>query len=227
MKEAIDTASAAAPILAIILFALPAYVGVLRQKGLLRGLIILMALGLFAIAFDVLVTKSGLPYAGFTYADSLGYKVLGTTPWTVGFVYPPLVLAAFWMASKLSKGGLHVLLTGFFLVFIAIVLSPAVVKLELWTTEAAGGQFYGVPYVNLAGLLVSGIVSGWLLNKLWGDERARPSIAYSGLALLLFWTGVNIGVEQWIPVSAGTLGSLILLVVLILEKRQLKKEKAK
>ena len=226
MKEALDAFGAVAPAAAIGLFALPSYIGVLRQKGFLMGLLILLALGVFTIGLDAVVVKSNILYQDFAYADSLGYKLFGTTPWSIGLAYPPLLLASFWLASKFVRRRGRILLTTVLIVFSGLVLSPALFRLRLWETETSG-LFYGVPLTNFLILAVIGLMGGWLLLRLWGKEaEVRSSIAYSGLAMLLFWSGVNIGVEQWIPVGTGLFGSLAVLVILILEKRQLKREHA-
>lgn len=227
MKEAIDAIGAVAPAAAIGLFALPSYLGVLRQKGFLKGLFILLVLGIFAIGLDALVIKTNVLYQDFTYADSLGYKLFGSTPWSIGLAYPPLLLTTFWLASKLTKGRGRLILTTVLMVFTGLVFSPALFKLRLWETKT-GGLFYGVPLTNFLILAVVGLVGGWLLLRLWGkDSPVKPSVAYSGLAMLLFWSGVNIGVEQWVPVGTGLFASLIVLVVLIIEKRALKHERAR
>lgn len=226
MKEALDAIGAVAPAAAIGLFALPSYIGVLRQKGFLKGLFILLALGIFAIALDILVVKSNILYKDFVYADSLGYKLFGTTPWSIGLAYPPMLLTAFWLATKFAKKRGRLVLTTVLMILSGLVFSPALFKLKLWETKTAG-LFYGVPLTNFLILAVVGFVGGWLLLRLWGkDAPVKSSMAYSGLAMLLFWSGVNIGVEQWVPVGTGLLASLVVLIVLIIEKREIKREKA-
>lgn len=226
MKEAIDAAGDFAPIVAVSLFALPSFIGLLRQTGFFKGLLMFISLGALSVGIDTLAIKSGIFYKEFSYAESLGGKLFGTTPWTIGLAYPPLLLAAFWLASKILKKRGRVLLTAVLLTFIGLIISPALAKLQLWKTVTAG-RFYGVPLGNFAVWLAIGLVGGWLLYRLWGkDNQVRLSIAYSGLAILLFWTGVNIGVEQWIPVGTGVFASLVLLIVLILEKRQLRAERS-
>ncbi|MDZ7744569.1 MAG: carotenoid biosynthesis protein [Candidatus Saccharibacteria bacterium] len=224
MNEAYQSISAIAPIVVMSLFALPAFIGVLKQRGFLLGTVILLVLAGFTLAYETLALKTGLPQGTFSYADGLGPKLLETTPWTVIFVYPPILLGAFWFASKFTKGFGRVILAAIFATVISLVLDPAHVKLQLWQWETAG-PFYGVPIINYIGWFIKGFIGGWLLHLLWGKHHAvKASIAYSVLAVLLFWTGVNIGIDQWIPVGVGALASLVLLIVLILEKRQLRRE---
>ena len=218
-----DTIAVIAPLFGVALFALPSYYGVLKQRKVL-GLVILVALGAFALAFETLALKIGVPYGDFSYTDALGSKLLGTTPWIVALAYPPILLVGFWFASKFTRSFARVILTAVFATMIDLVLDPATVKLEFWMWDSPG-PYFGVPIINFVGWLVSGFIGGLILHALWGkSERVKAPVAYSGLAVLLFWTGVNAGVGQLVPFGIGILFSIVVLVVLILEKQQFKNE---
>jgi uncharacterized membrane protein len=87
------------------------------------------------------------------------------------------------------------------------------VKLEFWQWETPG-PFYGVPLLSFAGWLVTAAIGASLLHAMWDQEvSVLRGIAHSGLLLVLFWTGANIGTEQWIPAAiGGVLGGLMLLL---------------
>jgi len=218
-----DTIAAIAPMIGILLFALPGYIGVLKQKKVV-GLLIIIILGIYALAIETIAIKTGFPYGNFTYTDVLGAKLLDTTPWVVAFAYPPILLFGFWFASKFTRKFGRVIITAIFATLVDVVLDPATVKLQFWAWDTPG-FFYGVPSINFAGWLLSGLIGGLLLHILWGkSQRVKAQVAYSGLAVLLFWTGVNAGIGQHIPFAIGAFYSLVIIGVVLLEKQQFKNE---
>lgn len=201
--------------LAVIAFALPSYWAVVRLRGLRRGLLILAALGLYALAVESSALASGFPYGDFVYTDALGNKLFGLTPWTVAFAYPPLLLLAYTAARRLAKPlpdrpadlMRTAALTALLATACDIVLDPAAVRLGFWYWHEPG-WFYGVPLVNFAGWLLSSYVGAILLHILWGRQPVPAAAAYSGLAIVWFWAGANAWLGQWLPALAGLLLSL-------------------
>lgn len=225
MDFLIKATAVVAPILAICIFAVPSYLGVLKQKRFFAGLFIIILLSAYAFGVYTVAAKTGLLGGNFSFNSTLGYKLFNTTPWVLAFAYPPILLVAFWLASKFTHKFFRVILTAIFAAFVNVILDPATVKLELWKWENPG-SFYGVPPIIFASWFVIGLIGAWLLHLLWGKQLAvKSSVAYSGIVVVLFWAGVNAGVDQWIPFGAGMLGGLILAIVLIVEKHQLKDSK--
>lgn len=223
MNSIISAAAPLASAISIVLFALPSYIGAIRQRGFGKALMLIVALGLFGLVFESVSVKTGYPYGQFVYSDTLGYKIFGLTPWTVAFAYPPLVLGAFWLASKITKTGMRIVLTALFALALDIVLDPALTRMGIWQWAKAG-PFYGVPLMNFGGWFVSGLISGWIIHKIWGKEKSvRKSLAYSAFGLTWFWAGVNLGLKQWIPGGIGVaIGLLVMLIMRIEKKREQK-----
>lgn len=216
-----DAIARVAPVIGIVLFALPSFVGIVRQRKFI-GLVIFVVLGVFALAIETFALKTGLPYGDFSYTDTLGSKLFDTTPWAVALAYPPVLLSSFWFASKFTRSFGRVVITAILATLVDVVLDPATVTLQFWSWETPG-PFYGIPIMSFIGWLVSALLGGLLLHILWGKEqRVKAPVAYSGLAILLFWTGVNAGVQQYIPLGIGAVYSLVIVAVLILEKQQFK-----
>lgn len=88
MDQIIKTVTPIAAALAIIAFALPSYLSVVRQRGT-KGLVLLLATGVYLLLMLGLLAKISLPVIGFSFSSSLGYKILGVVPWTIAFAYPP------------------------------------------------------------------------------------------------------------------------------------------
>ena len=223
MDSLIKAGSVAGPIIALSLFALPSYVSTLRQRGFL-GLLMLALLGAYAIGIETLAIKAELPSASFTYDDVLGYKVFGITPWIVILAYPPIVLTAFWFASKFTASYGRIALTAIFAMLISMAFEPGLATLGFRQWDQVG-LFYGVPLLNFVGwLLTTALVAG-LLHLLWREELpVLRGIAYSGLLILLFWTGINIGIEHWVPAGIGAVISGLMLIVAGLEKWKIARE---
>lgn len=168
---------------------------------------------------------TGFPYGDFTYTNVLGNKIFGLTPWTVAFAYPPILLLAYTIARSLVtrfnrqlKGKYAVLLrtaglTALFAAACDIALDPAAVSLGFWYWDKPG-WFYGVPLVNFAGWLLSGFVGGLILHLLWGKADIKPALGYSGLAILWFWTAVNMWLGQWVPAMFGLFLCMFFLIEL-------------
>ena len=225
MDQIISTAAPAAAAFLIVLFALPSYIGLVRQKGWLKALAITVVVGLILLAIQATAIQFTYPFGDFSFGDALGYKVFGLVPWTIAFAYTPLVLACFWLSSKLTKNGFRVVLSGLFLAASNVVLDPALAFMGLRSWEN-GGPVYGVPILNFAGWFLTGIITACVLHAMWGKEdQVRRSIAYSGFAIIWFWGGVNLGLKQWVPGGIGIAIGVLFLILMNIERRRQRKAK--
>lgn len=202
----------------VVIFALPSIISLLRQRGIFLGLLLFLLLAGISLAFETFAVKTGVPYGKYAYDAVLGNKILDAAPWTIGIAYPILLLGAFWLASKITDGFFRPLLTAIFTVVTTVVLDPAAVKLELWKWEHAGPVF-GVPYTHFIGWFAAGIAGAWLIQAFWGDKSVKRGLGFSGAMMVWFWTGVNIGISQWIPAAAGLAISILMFVIMIWERR--------
>lgn len=190
----------------VIVFALPTYWAVVRLLGRRKGFMALLCFGAYGLLIESLALAYGFPYGHFTYTDVLGTKLFGLTPWTVAFAYPPILLIAYAYARRLSNKTSAVLpLTAIFATAIDTVLDPAAVRLGFWYWDNPG-IYYGVPFINFAGWLLSCFIGAAIVHSfLRMQHKLLPGLAWSGLAILVFWTLVNAWLGQWLPVIFGTL----------------------
>jgi putative membrane protein len=192
----------------VVLFALPSYWAVMHAHGWKQGITILGALGFYALLIESSAIHTGIPYGDFIYNDLLGQKVFGLTPWTVAFAWPPILLLAYWFARNCTRLNLAqktwkiLALTAVVATAVDLVLDPAAVNLGFWNWQEPG-FFYGVPLVNFMGWLLSCFVGAVILHYLWGSRKVPEAMAYSGLAILWFWTIANIFMLQIVPVVVG------------------------
>ncbi len=218
----IQNIQAIAPIAAAVilaLFALPSYIALIKESGFARAASAILAISVFILGFEALLIKVGLPYGKFTISDVLGYKIFGLAPYTLALAYPPLVLAAYWLASNVKNRLGQIVLIAVFLQVAHLVLDPATTKMRVWNWEAPG-PFYGVPIASFVAWLVAGLFAGWLISSILNSDDVKRAAAYSGFTILWFWAGVNLGLQQWIPGAIGIVASLLMLIFMRREKRQ-------
>jgi putative membrane protein len=178
---------------AILLFSAPVIVGAVAWLGVRRGVLLLVGLGLYALAFESVAIATGVPYGRFHYSGLLGPPLFGLAPPTVLLAWTPLVLGALALTRRSWQAVVLVVL-------LDVVLDPAAVSLGFWSWEQPGA-YYGVPLVNFAGWVVSGGIAVLALRRL---PRPLPGLLARNLWLVVvFWTAVNAWSGQWLPALVG------------------------
>ncbi len=208
-----------ASVIVLLVFALPAIIGTIKQSGPIRAITIFILLAALAVGFETIAVKTGIPYGKFSYNTILNNRFLGTTPWIVALSYPPIVIGSFWLARKISIGFLVPLFTALFTTLTFSVLAPAMNKLTLWQWETPG-SYFGVHIRSFIGWLVCAFIAALIVKILWGDGETKRLSAYSWFAIILFWAGVNLGVGLLIPFVIGLAFAILLLVLFIRERRK-------
>jgi bisanhydrobacterioruberin hydratase len=190
--------------LSILLFAAPSYIAIWKLLGTKSSTLLLTIMGVYALIIETSAIHTGFPYGNFIYNDILGGKLLGLTPWTVAFAYPPLVFIAYYMTHSLEIRALYrLMLSVLLLVTIDLVLDPAAVALGFWQW-AIPGFYYGVPLVNFAGWILSGTIAVLLVHLFFRRSHYMPSaIGISGCAIIWFWAWVNLWLGQLWPFVIG------------------------
>jgi putative membrane protein len=197
-----DTGSA----VAIVFLGLPAVIGLLLSIGLRRGLILFAVLNLVAIILETIGILTGFPYGWFVYGDqSMGAKLFGMTPWTVGLAWAPLVLGAVTLSQIITHRLWTYLLVGTsILIAFDLVLDPAAVSVRLWS-YADPGSYYGVPLSNYLGWVLSGLIGVGLSTWIAGAKQLHLMTSLTLMLSLAFWLGVSIQNELILPLSFGSL----------------------
>jgi putative membrane protein len=219
----IDPSLAFVSALFVLILALPSFWVCYQWLGRFKGLVVLGVLCVHAIILESIAVLTGVPYGSFSYSSIIGWKILGITPWTVPFAYIPLVLGAVPFSSRfVNKYWQLVVSNAFLLVVIDMVLDPGAVLLGMWHYDA-GGIYYGVPWSNFFGWLISGILCSTIFVY-FSKEKAGEQInfhfpmnlAISTLYILSFWFSVAIWSGMVFPALIG--GLLILSYVMLIRK---------
>ena len=185
-----------------------------------RGLAALAALALFSWLIESLGVATGWPYGRFTYAIGLEPLLFGLVPLALPLFWVPMVLGA-WLLAVAGTAGLRDrsragallpwLVAVLLLVLLDLIMDPGAVALGFWAWEQPG-PWYGVPWINFGGWLLSGTVG--ISLAAWGlpARRIQPRLASDGLAwgtllaFLAFWGPINaLHGHVWPTLAAGLL----------------------
>lgn len=209
-------APALAGVVAVVLMAVPALVGTLRWLGRRRGAALLAGLSLYAYGIETVGAATGWPYGHFAYGGGLGPMLFDLVPVALPLAYVPLVLGAVAVATRAGApvgGAAWLGLALATLLWSDLVLDPGAVALGYWS-YAAGGAYYGVPWSNFGGWIVTGTAalaaSGLQLRRAPGAPG--PCMFGSMAMTVAFYTGVTAATGQVIPALLGAAGIAILAV---------------
>ena len=195
-----------------VVMAAPMLVGVLPTLGrrALGGLGLLTA---YTYLIEYIGVTTGWPYGVFEYGVSLG-PMIGDIPAALPVFFIPLVLNAYLLCllllgdragSRLAR--LAVVIPA--VVTMDLVLDPAAVSLGFWAYDA-GGPFYGVPWSNFAGWVVSATVAVGVLDfaldqsGLFDRLDACDFMLDDMVSFVILWGAINAWFGNWLPVAVAT-----------------------
>ncbi len=192
-------------VIAILLFGTPVVFFTVRWLGRRRGLLLITLLGIYALLFETIAVKTGLPYGSFSYGGLLGPKLFNAVPATVLIAWTPLVLGTLALLQTIKPLWKQALVATLMLVVIDMVLDPAAVHVGFWSWDTPG-IYYGVPPINFFGWVLSGslavsalIYARWRLN--WPPLPAM--LGWNLIAIVFLWTMVTLFSGQVVPASIG------------------------
>lgn len=177
----------------IILAALVLAVPLIRQTGL-RWVPALAAVFLVSFLSEYVGTGYGFPFGGYEYTGLLGIKLGGRVPAVIPLSWFLMALPSWAMActvfpDRARRTG-RILMGAYLLTAWDLALDPAMSYLTPYWVWEESGPFYGMPWVNLAGWMGTGMVLMVLLEAL-GSRSWVPALslrwlmAYYGIVLLM------------------------------------------
>lgn len=220
----------------IILGALAIALYAYRTVGLGKCLGFLVPSLLLSLGSELLGTSTGFPFGHYHYLEGLGYKIGGLVPFTiplswfyVGFVCYLLARAALdnryghrYGQGALNRWGVSVgaiALGAVLLVSWDLVLDPAMSQapFPFWAFDDVG-EFFGMPYRNLAGWVGTGAIFMTVASILWRDPLPTLSRGQLGVPLAVYLVNFSFGAiitltqldrGFWIPTLLGVLLGLV------------------
>jgi putative membrane protein len=195
----------------MVLIALPSFYGLVKMSGR-KGLITIIILSIFAISLESIAIVTGFPYGRFSYGGGLGPKLFDLAPPAIFWAWVPMVIGAY--ESVKSNFGTKFLIfyTAIFLVVADLVIDPAAFTLRVWIWEEEG-FFYGVPWQNFGGWLMSGLIGAYVYHrtiKLKKNLRYYPLLQISLLYTMIFWTGISFWKSLIFPFLIGVIVILLI-----------------
>jgi len=179
-----------------------------------KATLALVALTAYSYAIELVGVRTGWPYGEFAYGVDLGPMLLGEVPLGLPVFFFPLVLNAYLLVLLLLGGHAEstvkrLLATLATVILIDLVLDPGAVAIGFWIYEQ--GAFYGVPWSNYLGWLLSGAVAVVLFDVGFDRAGLRRRLEESEFMLddlvsfVLLWGGINLFYANWVPVALAAL----------------------
>lgn len=179
-------------------------------------------LGTFVLVFvlsagsELLGTTFGIPFGRYEYTSFLGPKIFGKVPWLIPLSWFFMAVPSFLIADLLVRGKssrwVRIILASLFLLVWDITLDPAMSYLAPFWVWDNLGTYYGMPFLNLVGWFVTGLVlmfvldrpfsQGWMTEMTKISSRFLVSLYLVNLALPF---GMCIAASLWVPVAVTTI----------------------
>jgi putative membrane protein len=188
-------------ILAMIGFAVPAFIGVAKITSWEKSLTLFFTIGIFALTFETLAILTGFPYSPFIYGGDLGPKLFNITPATVFIGWTPMVIGSLALANVVWKQH-HLLKAILTLIVVDLVIDPGATALGFWIWEEHPWTYAGVPIQNFFGWGLFGAIGIWITQR-FIKTKSHPLILQGLFAISIFWTGVVAWQQLWVPTLIG------------------------
>lgn len=154
----------------------------------------------YTYAVEAVGIYTGLPYGEFEYGVSLG-PTLGGIPLALPIFFIPLAMNAYLLCLLLLGNRARSLAVRLGVVIptvvaIDVVLDPGAVALGFWSF--AEGEFYGVPFSNYVGWMISATVAVVLLDSAFNrkslTERLRSCefMLDDLVSFVILWGTINL-----------------------------------
>ncbi len=181
----------------------------------------LLALTAYSYAIEYVGVLTGFPYGNFEYGVELGPMLLDTVPLGLPVFFFPLVVNAYLLCLLLlgphtERALVRLPAVIAVVLLMDLVLDPGAVALTFWTYDPTGA-YYGVPWSNYAGWVLSATVAVGTLDAAFERSGLRQRLSDCEFMLddlvsfVVLWGLVNAYFGNWIPVVlAGLLGAGLL-----------------
>ncbi|MFB6083515.1 MAG: bisanhydrobacterioruberin hydratase [Halorientalis sp.] len=179
-----------------------------------RAAAALLALTAYSYAVEYVGVTTGWPYGTFEYGVDLGPMLLGEVPIGLPIFFFPLVLNSYLLCllllgDRASRWAIRLPAVIATVLLVDLVLDPGAVALGFWTY--GGGPYYGVPWSNYFGWVLSATVAVGLFDLAfdWSELVARVRSCEFMLddlvSFVILWGLINAAFGNWVPVAISGL----------------------
>lgn len=190
----------------MMLIAFPSFYTLIRLHAL-KAICAILSLSFFAIILESVAIATGFPYGYFEYGGGLGPKIFNLAPPAIFLAWVPMLIGAFESIRINSKKINVVLSTAILLIISDMVVDPGAYALKVWIWKDVGG-FYGVPWQNFFGWLLSGITGAFIYKKFINYQKVEANSEYLQFSLfftIVFWSGIALFKGLILPLIIGIL----------------------
>lgn len=175
---------------------------ILRNR--IQALVAFIAVYAVSLASELLGTGLGIPFGPYSYTPLLGPKWFNLVPLLIPLSWFTMSWACWVIARQRTSGVPAIVLGTALLLAWDLLLDPAMSKVTSYWVWGEAGSYYGMPWSNLFGWGVTGLILFVILNKTAPEPTSRISFAASvyvvNFALPLGFCILN---QYWIAVAAG------------------------
>jgi putative membrane protein len=176
----------------------------LRDK--LHALWAILAVYAVSLGSELLGTTYGIPFGAYSYTSLLGIKWFERVPVLIPLSWFTVSWACWILARRVTNGISAVLFATCLLVAWDLLLDPAMSRVTSYWVWGETGAYYGMPWMNLIGWGVTGLVLLFLISRLapapQGDGRFAAWVYLVNFALPFGFCVLN---RYWL---AGFIGPL-------------------
>jgi len=159
-----------------------------------------------SLASELMGTTFGLPFGAYSYTSLLGLKWFERVPLLIPLSWFTMSWASWVIAHRRVRGAAAVLFGTLLLLGWDLLLDPAMSKVTSYWLWGDKGSYYGMPWMNLVGWAMTGLVLFVLLSRLApgpGDDARFALAVYAvNFALPLGFCVLN---GYWMAVLVGPL----------------------
>lgn len=182
------------------------------------GLWAFVAIYIVSLVSELLGTTYGIPFGAYSYTALLGWKWVDRVPLLIPLSWFTMTWACWVIARQRAAGISAILLGTALLIAWDLLLDPAMSKVTSYWIWGETGGYYGMPWVNLLGWAVTGLLLFIILAKLapvpHGEMRFAVWVYLINFALPLGFCVLN---QYWLAVFAG-LASVALALFMFVKK---------
>jgi putative membrane protein len=170
----------------------------------------ILAVYAVSLASELAGTTYGIPFGAYSYTSLLGIQWFDRVPVLIPLSWFTVSWACWILARQVSAGMPAVLFATALLVAWDLLLDPAMSRVTSYWIWGESGAYYGMPWMNLVGWAVTGLVLLWIIGRLApqprGEWRLAAGIYAVNFALPFGFCVLN---RYWLAAIAGPLAIAI------------------
>jgi putative membrane protein len=183
-------------------------------RNRMPALLAFIAVYAVSLASELLGTGWGIPFGPYSYTSLLGPKWFDLVPLLIPLSWFTASWACWVIARRRTSGVAAVALGTALLAAWDLLLDPAMSNVTSYWIWGEAGSYYGMPWSNLFGWGLTGLVLFIILHRITPEPESKFSFALgvyvANFALPLGFCILN---QYWIAVAAG-IGSALLAWIL-------------